>query len=52
MTNSPESLDDKAVDTFEGSLLNEDCGHHCGVMMTGAAQYAGHCACFDCHDRT
>lgn len=31
------------------SLLTPQCGHHCGVQMTGTHQYVGHCDCDDCH---
>lgn len=32
------------------SKLTPECGHHCGVQMTGRHQLVAHCDCPECHD--
>ena len=30
--------------------LGQECGHHCGVITTGAHAHEGHCSCKECHN--
>lgn len=32
--------------------LTDECGHHCGIIMTGKAQHEAHCSCNECHGRS
>ncbi len=31
------------------TTLDELCGHHCGVHMTGNVRRVAHCPCPECH---
>lgn len=39
--------DDQVV---EVGVLSPECGHHCGVIMTGLVQKKAHCNCPECHN--
>lgn len=32
-------------------MLNDNCGHHCGIITSGSITHEKHCICIECHGR-